>query len=93
MQSNSISIGNGAFLPKENISFYVTPGPVPYTRKVSEAKKAGKLIDTTSGKTTRSLIFLKTGEVVKSVLTSETIDTRFNKEQQQPQQASEKASE
>ena len=78
--NKSINIGNGAFIPADNIDFYVSPGSAPFRRAVTEAEEAKTLADTTCGKRTRALIFLKTGMIVKSILSTEAIASRLNKE-------------
>ena len=80
MSDKSISIGSNVYVSKESIDCYGAPGAAPINRIVAEAQKSNNLIDYTVGKKTRALIFLKSGKIIKSILSPEAIDGRFNKD-------------
>ena len=52
--------------------------PVPITRAIQQAKDAGKAIDLTAGRKTKSVVFTTSGYVVLSGLESRTIVQRMS---------------
>jgi hypothetical protein len=58
----------------------VDPGSAPMKRLKDEAKKAGKLVDATNGRRTRSIIVTDSDHVVLSAIQTETIAQRLETE-------------
>jgi len=55
----------------------VDPGSAPMKRLKDEAKQAGKLVDATNGRRTRSIIVTDSDHVVLSAIQTETIAQRL----------------
>jgi hypothetical protein len=55
----------------------VDPGSAPMKRLKDEAKQAGKLVDATNGRRTRSIIVTDSDHIVLSAIQTETIAQRF----------------
>ena len=73
-----INIGFGNTVNAEKIMAVVSPLAAPVKRLVNSAKEAGKLIDATQGRKTKSVIVLDNDSIVLSALQPETITKRFN---------------
>jgi regulator of extracellular matrix RemA (YlzA/DUF370 family) len=58
----------------------VDPGSAPMKRLKDEAKQAGKLVDATNGRRTRSIIVTDSDHVVLSAIQTETIAQRLEAE-------------
>lgn len=79
-----INVGFGNTVMVERIIAVVNTGSSP-ARKLKElAKDAGKLIDVTEGRRTRSLLVMDSNHVVLSSIQSETISQRLSAFQQEP---------
>lgn len=63
----------------ERIVTIVAAGSAPSTRAIREAREAGKLIDCTHGRRTRSLIFMDSGHLVLSPVQPESLGERWMK--------------
>jgi len=72
-----IPIGNKNFLDSESIVAILIADSAPAMRLRRGAKKSRKLIDATSGKRARSVIVLKSNQIVLSALQVETLKSRF----------------
>jgi len=82
MKKNDISpilvnIGFGNVVASSRVVSIVTPGSAPMKRIREEAKKAGKLVDATQGRRTRSIIITDSNHIILSALQAETITQRF----------------
>ncbi len=82
MKKNDISpilvnIGFGNVVASSKVVSIVTPGSAPMKRIREEAKKAGKLVDATQGRRTRSIIITDSNHIILSALQAETITQRF----------------
>ncbi len=82
MKKNDISpvlvnIGFGNVVASAKVVSIVTPGSAPMKRIREEAKKAGKLVDATQGRRTRSIIITESNHIILSALQAETITQRF----------------
>ncbi len=73
-----VNIGFGNFVNRERIIAVVGPNSSPIRKMKDELKAAGKLIDATQGKKTRSIIVMDSGHVVLSAIAVETIAERIN---------------
>ena len=72
-----VNIGFGNVVASSKVVAIVTPGSAPIKRIREEAKKAGKLVDATQGRRTRSIIVTDSNHIILSALQAETITQRF----------------
>ena len=77
-QAKFISIGFGSIVNASKISAVVSPESAPVKRLIAESRQRGTLIDATYGRKTRSVIVMESGQLVLSLITSETIAQRLN---------------
>ena len=76
MSNHLVHIGFGNVLAMNRVVAISSPGSAPVRRLVQEAKKRNAIIDLTSGRKTKAIVFLDTGNVVLAALTPETIAGR-----------------
>ena len=74
-----LSVGNGSFIKKNEIEVVAPPESAPLKRLVGDAKDANNCIDLTYGKRTKSIIILKSGRVILSSVTTETLVKNLSK--------------
>jgi len=74
----NIGFGNSVILPK--IVAILSPGSAPMKRLKDDAKAAGRLLDATQGRKTRSIIVTDSNHVILSGVQAETIALRVNSE-------------
>ncbi|MDQ7786829.1 MAG: DUF370 domain-containing protein [Thermodesulfovibrionales bacterium] len=72
-----VNIGFGNVVASAKVVAIVTPGSAPMKRLREEAKKAGRLIDATEGRRTRSIIVTDSNHIILSAIQAETITQRF----------------
>ena len=72
-----VNIGFGNVVATSKVVAIVTPGSAPMKRLREEAKKAGRLIDATEGRRTRSIIVTDSNHIILSAIQAETITQRF----------------
>jgi extracellular matrix regulatory protein A len=72
-----VNIGFGNVVASAKVVAVVTPGSAPMKRLREEAKKAGKLVDATEGRRTRSIIITDSNHIILSAIQAETITQRF----------------
>ncbi|MBF0527954.1 MAG: DUF370 domain-containing protein [Deltaproteobacteria bacterium] len=84
MKPNSrlINIGFGNTVAADRIVAVVTPTSAPMKRLKDEAKDAGRLVDATQGRRTRSIIITDSNHVILSAIQTETIASRYTEEGQ-----------
>ena len=73
-----INIGYGSMVSSEHLIAVVGPESAPVKRIITEARAAGKLIDATYGRRTRSVIVTDSDHVILSAIMPETIGTRLD---------------
>jgi Uncharacterized protein conserved in bacteria len=56
----------------------VSPDSAPIKRLIQDAKDAGRVIDVTCGRRTRSVIIMDSDHVILSAIQTETISNRLN---------------
>ena len=71
-----IHIGYGNMVNGDKVVAIVSPDAAPIKRMVQSAKENGLAIDATSGRRTKSVLVLETGQIVLSALITETIVKR-----------------
>ncbi len=72
-----VNIGFGNVVARDKVVAIVTPGSAPMKRIREEAKKAGRLVDATQGRRTRSIVVTDSNHIILSALQAETITQRF----------------
>jgi regulator of extracellular matrix RemA (YlzA/DUF370 family) len=72
-----LNIGYGNLVVSSRVVAIVTPSAAPMKRLRDEASKRGKLVDSTQGRRTRSIIIMDDDHVVLSAINPETIASRF----------------
>ncbi len=75
-----INVGFGNFVNKERIVAIVAPNSAPVRKIKEQMKEAGKVIDVTQGRKTRSVIVVDSGHIILSGIAVETIADRINEE-------------
>lgn len=78
MKSDFLSIGFGNAVLGSRIIAIITPKSTSGKRLKDEARESNKLIDTTTGRKSRSIIIMDSGHVILSALTPETLIERVN---------------
>ena len=73
-----VNIGYGNMINSTRIVSVVSPDASPIKRLIQDTRTAGKLIDATGGKKTRSVLVCDSTHVVLSALTTETVQGRIN---------------
>ncbi len=76
-----INIGFGNFVVAGRVVAIVGPMSSPVKRLREDARNAGRLIDATQGRKTRSILVTDSGHVVLSSIQPETISQRFAQEE------------
>ena len=74
-----LNVGGGAFVKIEEIEVIAPPESAPLKGLVSDSKDNGTCIDLTYGKRTKSILVLKSGKVVLSAVTTQTLVANLNK--------------
>ena len=72
-----LNIGYGNLVVASRLVAVVAPGAAPMKRLRDEAAKRGKLVDSTQGRRTRSILIMDDDHVVLSAINPETIAARF----------------
>jgi regulator of extracellular matrix RemA (YlzA/DUF370 family) len=72
-----LNIGYGNLVVSSRIIAIVAPSAAPMKRLRDEAARRGKLVDSTQGRRTRSIIIMDDDHVILSAINPETIASRF----------------
>ena len=80
MATKLLNVGYGNMVVVARVIAIVDPGSAPMKRLKDEAKQAGKLVDATNGRRTRSIIVTDSDHVVLSAIQTETIAQRLEAE-------------
>jgi regulator of extracellular matrix RemA (YlzA/DUF370 family) len=72
-----VHIGFGNILAMNRVIAIASPNSAPTKRIIQEARNKGQLIDMTSGRRTKAVIFTDSGHIVLAALAPETITGRF----------------
>ena len=73
-----ISIGFGNMVSAARVVSLISPDSAPVKRLIQEAREAGRVIDVTCGRRTRSVIITDSDHVILSAVQAETISNRLN---------------
>ncbi|HMU40502.1 MAG TPA: DUF370 domain-containing protein [Pseudomonadota bacterium] len=74
-----VNIGYGNAVVAERVVAIVSPESAPMKRFKEEARKAGRLIDGTQGRRTRSIVVTDSDHIVLSALQTETVAERLER--------------
>lgn len=79
MSSNRtlLNIGYGNLVASARVIAIVSPSAAPMKRLRDEAAERNKLIDSTQGRRTRSILIMDSDHVILSAINPETIHSRF----------------
>ena len=72
-----LNIGHGNFVVASRVIAVVNPSAAPMKRLRDEASRRGKLVDSTQGRRTRSIVLMDSDHVILSAINAETIAARF----------------
>ena len=75
-----VNIGFGNMANASRIIALVSPDSAPVKRLVQDARDAGRLVDGTAGRRTRTVLVMDNGSVVLSSLLAETLSVRLQGE-------------
>lgn len=78
MEQSLLNIGFGNTVVAERVVAIVSPNSAPMKRLKDEAREEKRLIDTTHGRRTRSIIVMDSNHVVLSAIQAETISQRYS---------------
>lgn len=76
-----LNLGFGNFVIAARVVAVVNPASSPMRRLREDAKQAGKLIDATQGRKTRSLVITDSNHVILSAVQAETMRQRLQEEE------------
>ena len=77
MSIELVHIGFGNILAMNRAIAIASPNSAPTKRTIHEGRNNGKLIDMTSGRRTKSVIFTDSGHIILAALAPETIASRL----------------
>lgn len=72
-----LNIGYGNLVASSRVIAIVSPATAPMKRLRDEAARRGKLVDSTQGRRTRSILIMDDDHVILSAINPETIAARF----------------
>ena len=77
MSIELVHIGFGNILAMNRVITLSSPNSAPIKRTIQEGRNKGLLIDMTSGRKTKAVIFTDSGHIILAALAPETIAGRF----------------
>lgn len=77
-----VNLGFGNFVVASRIIGIVNPISSPMRRLREDAKHSGRLIDTTQGRKTRSILITDSNHVILSAISPDTLGQRFIQEEE-----------
>ena len=75
-----LSVGLGNFVLTNRVIGIINPASSPMRRLREDAKQAGRLIDATQGRKTRSIVIMDSNHVILSSILAETLTQRLEHE-------------
>jgi len=84
MDTELIHIGFGNILAMNRVIAIASPNSAPTKRTIQEGKNKGLLIDMTSGRRTKAVIFTDSGHIILAALAPETIAGRLQASREGP---------
>ncbi len=77
MSTELVHVGFGNIVAMNRVIAVISPNSAPTKRAIQEARNKGQLIDMTSGRRTKAVIFTDSGHIVLAALAPETIAGRL----------------
>ncbi|MCF8067239.1 MAG: DUF370 domain-containing protein [Desulfobacterales bacterium] len=77
MDQKLLNIGFSSTVVADQVVAILAPNSAPMKRLKDDAKDAGRLVDATFGRKTRSIIVTHSNHVILSAIQSETISQRY----------------
>jgi len=77
MTIEMVHVGFGNILAMNRVIAIVSPNSAPIKRLIQEVRNKGQLIDMTSGRRTKAVIFSDSGHIILAALAPETIAGRL----------------
>ncbi len=84
MDIELVHIGFGNILAMNRVIAIAPPNSAPTKRTIQEVRNKGLLIDMTSGRRTKAVIFTDSGHIVLAALAPETIASRLQASRGEP---------
>jgi len=72
-----LNIGHGSTVAADEVIAILAPNSAPIKRLREEAREEKRLVDATHGRKLRSVILLKTNQVILSASLTETLSQRY----------------
>ncbi len=76
-----INLGFGNFVVASRVISIINPASAPMRRLREDARAAGRLVDATQGRKTRSILITDSNHVILSAILPETLGQRFVQEE------------
>ena len=80
METELVHIGFGNVLAVNRVVAIVSPNSAPTKRLIQESKTAGRVVDMTSGRRTKAVLVMDTGNIVLAAIAPDTIARRVGAE-------------
>ena len=77
MSTELVHVGFGNIIAMNRVIAVISPNSAPIKRAIQEARNNSQLIDLTSGRRTKAVIFTDSGHVILAALAPETIAGRL----------------
>ncbi|MDD4859455.1 MAG: DUF370 domain-containing protein [Dehalococcoidales bacterium] len=84
MSIELVHIGFGNILAMNRVTAIASPNSAPTKRTIQEGRNKGILIDMTSGRRTKAVIFTDSGQIILAALAPETIASRLQTSRTSP---------
>ena len=72
-----VNVGFGNLVNSDKVTAVVNPDAAPIKRLVQNGREAQTVIDATSGRRTKSVLVMETGQIVLSAMQPDTLARRF----------------
>lgn len=76
MTAELIHVGFGNHLATDHVIAVASPNSAPIRRLIQDSKGIGMVIDMTSGRRTKAVMFMDDGHIILAAITPETIAAR-----------------
>jgi hypothetical protein len=73
----ALNVGFDNYVISDKVIALVSSDSAPMRRVIQEFRKAGRLIDATQGRKTKSVVFLESGQIAASALPQEILTRRI----------------
>lgn len=77
MSTELVHVGFGNIVAMNRVIAILSPNSAPTKRAIQEVRNKGQLIDMTSGRRTKAVVFTDSGHIVLAALAPETIAGRL----------------